>query len=177
MDFGAHLQTLGVKGAFDRHSVRVEARDAETGWFEPVDFRLDEQFKYGDSGRLLWLIRNPSMTVFRVAFDVVARPPRRPPDYVPAIGAGDELMFNTGEPAPLVAMSAPLLADLTGDGITDVLAINHYSDRFGWPEDGILLQPGIREDDGGLVVRDYFRLHFVPRGRRGLGPQAAPRAI
>jgi len=164
LNFQEYLEKLGVGGEFDRHSVSVEALNPKTGRFEPADFRLDEQFKYSDSGRLLWLIRDPSMTVFRVGFDVAARPPRRPPDYVPAIGAGDELMFNTGEPAPLVAMSAPLLADLTGDGITDVLAINHYSDRFGWPEDGILLQPGIREDDGGLAVRDYFRLHFVPEG-------------
>ena len=165
LDFDAYLESLGAKGPFDRNSVRVEARDPKSGRFEPADFRLEERSS-GDADRLLWLIRKPSQTAFRVLFDAAADPPRRPRDYVPAIGAGDELMFNTGGPAPLVAMTAPLLADLTGDGITDVLAINHYSERFGWPDDGIRLQPGIGETGAGLVVRGSFRLRFVPEGGR-----------
>ncbi len=79
LDFGAYLEKLGVWGPFDRHSVRVEALDPASGRFEPADSRLDERFKSGDSGRLLWLIRDPSLTVFRVAFDVEAHPARRPP--------------------------------------------------------------------------------------------------
>src|SRR5690606_19377119 len=41
---------------------------------------------------------------------------------------------------------------------------NHYSERFGWPEDGIRLQPGISEDENGLVVRGSHRLYFIPEG-------------
>jgi hypothetical protein len=164
VDFSRCLKELGVHGEFDPNSVFVEGRESGSDSYVPLDFRISEHYKYGDLGKVSWVIRSPEMTEFRIWFDVTSDPPRQPTADIPAIGIGDEIMFNTDEPAPLVAMSAPLLADFNGDEITDVLAINHYSDRFGWPYDGILFQPGVREDEGGIVVRDYHRLHFIPAG-------------
>jgi len=164
VDFSRLLRELGAAGEFDPHSVTVEGKNPEPGSFSAVDHRLSEHYKYHDSGKVLWLIPAPEMVKYRIWFDTVSVPPRKPLAYIPAIGAGDEILFNTDEPVPLVAMSAPLLCDFNTDGTTDVLAINHYSDRFGWPYDGILFHPGIREDSEGIVVRDFHRLHFIPQG-------------
>jgi hypothetical protein len=164
VDFSRRLKELGVHGEFDANSVFVEGKKPGAESYVALDFRISEHYKYGHSGKISWVIPSPEMTEFRIWFDAASDPPRNPPADIPAIGIGDEIMFNIDEPAPLVAMSAPLLADFNVDGVTDVLAINHYSDRFGWPYDGILFQPGVREDEGGIVVRDYHRLHFIPAG-------------
>jgi hypothetical protein len=164
VDFSRSLNELGEAGEFDPCSVAVEGKNLETGRFDQLDHRLSEHYKYGRSGKVSWLIPAPDMTEFRILFDTASDPPRKPPAHVPAIGIGDEILFNTDEPAPLVAMSAPMLGDFNADGITDVLAINHYSDRFGWPYDGILFHPGIREDGDGILIRDFYRLHFIQEG-------------
>lgn len=164
VDFSRCLKELGVQGEFDPNSVFVEGKEPGADRYVPLDCRISEHYKYRDLGKVSWVIPSPEMTEFRVWFDVASDPPRKPPADIPAIGIGDEIMFNTDEPAPLVAMSAPLLADFSGDGVTDVLAINHYSDRFGWPYDGILFHPGVREDERGVIVRDHHRLHFIPEG-------------
>jgi hypothetical protein len=164
VDFSRRLKELGVHGEFDANSVFVEGKKPGAESYVPLDFRISEHYKYGNSGKISWVIPSPEMTEFRIWFDAASDPPRNPPADIPAIGIGDEIMFNIDEPAPLVTMSASLLADFNGDGVTDVLAINHCSDRFGWPYDGILFQPGVREDEGGLVVKDYHRLHFIPAG-------------
>ncbi len=164
VDFPRCLKELGVEGEFDPNSVLVEGMNPKSDSFTPLDYRISEHYKYGNSGKVSWVIPRPDMIEFRIWFDVHSDPPRKPPADIPVIGIGDEIMFNTDEPAPLVALTAPLLADFNGDGITDVLAINHYSDRFGWPYDGILFRPGVREDAGGLEVRDFHHLHFIPEG-------------
>jgi hypothetical protein len=164
VNFSRLLKELGEKGEFDPYSVAVEGKDPATQDWIPLDFRLSEHYKYGDSGRVLCLIPVPEMAELRILFDTTSNLPRKPPSYVPAIGAGDEILFNTDEPALFFAMSAPLLGDFNADGTTDILAINHYSDRFGWPYDGILFHPGIREDGDGILIRDFYRLHFIPEG-------------
>lgn len=165
VDFAGILIKKGIEGSFDPRSVYVEGRNPAAGKYFPVDFRLSEDFKYKNEGRLYWLVPTPEMTDFRVWFD--ARTSRRPgpADYVPAIGLGDEIMFNTDESSHFFAMSAPLLVDYDGDGTTDVLAVNHYSDRFGAPYDGILCHPGIEENGNGILTGDFFRLHYVPEGK------------
>ena len=162
IDFNHMFEQLGENGIFDRFSISVVGKKPGNGKYIPVDFRVGEHFKYGLRGKVYWNIESPAMTEFRILFGPKTNPPRTPREYIPAIGVGDELMFNTPELVPLVAMTANLLTDFNGDGITDDLEINHYSDRFGWPYDGILFHPGVREDDKGIVVRDYYRIRYIP---------------
>jgi len=168
LDFGYMLEKLGVDGTLDRLSIEVEGKDPGTREYVPVDYRVGEHFRYGVRGKVFWNIENPAMTEFRVKFDISDDSPARPRGYIPAIGVGDEIMYNTPEPTPLVARTANLLADYDGDGITDVLAINHYSDRFGWPYDGILFYPGTKEDGTGITVGDFYRIRYVPRNAEDL---------
>ena len=162
IDFDHMFEQLGENGVFDRFSVSVVGKKPGNGKYIPVDFRVGEHFKYGLRGKVYWNIESPAMTEFRILFGTKTNPPRKHREDIPAIGVGDELMFNTPELVPLVAMTANLLSDFNGDGITDDLEINHYSDRYGWPYDGILFHPGIKEDDEGIVVRDYYRVRYIP---------------
>ncbi|MBE9510705.1 MAG: VCBS repeat-containing protein, partial [Bacteroidetes bacterium] len=162
IDFQDLLADLNITGKFDRFSVVIEGKDPLSGEFIPVDYRVGEHYKYGTAGTVYWLIENPKMTEFRIWFDTVSDSPRKPRSYIPAIGVGDELLFNTPESVPLYVMTTNLLVDFNGGGITDALSINHYSDRFGWPYDGILFHPGIEENDEGIKVRDFFRIRYIP---------------
>jgi len=163
VDFQYLLSQLNVKGKFDRFSVLVEGKDPESGSFVPVDYRVSEHYKYGNDGKIYWLVENPEMTEFRIWFDTETNPPRKPRDYIPVIGVGDELFFNTSEPLPVYSMTTNLLIDYNEDGITDLLTINDYSDRFGWPYDGIIFHPGIKEKEDSLIVRDFFRIRYIPK--------------
>lgn len=164
IDFQDLLADLNIVGEFDRFSVVIQGKDPLTGDFTPVDYRVGEHYKYGNAGTVYWLIKNPEMTEFRIWFDTETDPPRVPRSYIPAIGAGDELQFNTPEPVPLYVMTTNLLVDFNGDGITDALSINHYCDRFGFPYDGVLFHPGIEENERGIKVRDFFRIRYIPEG-------------
>ncbi len=162
VDFHDLLTDLNVKGKFDRFSVKIEGKDPYTGNFVSVDYRVGEHYKYGTAGTVYWLIENPKMTEFRIWFDVETIPHRKPRSYIPVIGVGDELLFNSSEPVPIYSMTTNLLVDYNNDGITDILTINDYSDRFGWPYDGIIFHPGIEENDKGIKTRDYFRIRYIP---------------
>ena len=162
IDFGYILEQLGIAGTCDRYSIEVEGKNPETGEFAPVDYRVGEHFKYSKKGKVFWNIVNPDMTEFRIKFDIKGDTNEKLREYIPAIGVGDEIMFNTSELVPPVAMTANLLTDFNGDGVTDALAINHYSDRFGWPYDGIFFLPGITDNGKGIIVSDYYRIRYVP---------------
>uniref|UniRef100_UPI00321767A3 FG-GAP repeat domain-containing protein n=1 Tax=uncultured Draconibacterium sp. TaxID=1573823 RepID=UPI00321767A3 len=102
------------------------------------------------------------MTEYRIQFDTYGKTSRAQPDYIPAIGVGDELMFNTNSPAPLISMSANLLVDYDEDGLTDAFSINHYSERFGWDYDGIFYYKGLDNSEKGIKTRFHSRLHYHP---------------
>ena len=105
VDFSALLSAVGEAGEFDRHSVRVEAKLPGSERYQPVDFRLSEHYLYSQSGSISWLITDPKITEFRIWFDTKANPPRPAKEYIPAIGVGDELMFNQRSPVGLFQKS------------------------------------------------------------------------
>ena len=124
IDFNHMFEQLGENGVFDRFSISVVGKKPDNGKYIPVDFRVSEHFKYGLRGKVYWNIENPAMTEFRILFGTETNPPRKPREYIPAIGVGDELMFNTPELVPLVAMTTNLLADFNGDGSIDFIGCN-----------------------------------------------------
>jgi hypothetical protein len=162
LDFTRLLRERGIDGRFDPRSVVVEAREPATGRWAPVDARLSEHFKYGTAGDLMWLVPTPGTLRFRVRFDAERRPPRPAPEYVPAIGLGDELPCNAGAPQPLFQQAGVLFADLDGDGIRDALVNTNYTNTLDWPEDGIFVHRG--EPGAPATVADARRVHTLAPG-------------
>ncbi|MBN1351007.1 VCBS repeat-containing protein [candidate division KSB1 bacterium] len=169
IDFSAHLTAAGIDGELDRHSIKVEGKNPQSDSFESVDYRISEHFKYQSKGYVWWLAENPKMTEYRIWFDVNAEHPRQARDYIPAIGVGDELLYNTDEPVPLVSMSGNLVADYDGDGITDALSLNHYSERFSWADDGVFFYRGSEKSEKNIIVKYCCRLHTIPTATKDFG--------
>lgn len=157
LNFDDLLLRHGVQRGFQASSVRVEGQDPATGRFRAVDFQLSEHFKYANTGMVAWVIPEPRMTVFRVWFDTRPGPPR---DYIPAIGVGDEILFNNTEPVTLFQQAGVFLTDFNRDGVTDAIVNTNYSNSFGWPYDGVFFRPGIKGSE--LLAGDFFRLHYIP---------------
>ena len=78
IDFQDLLADLNIAGKFDRFSVVIEGKDPLSGEFIPVDCRVGEHYEYSTAGTVYWLIENPKMTEFRIWFDTVTDPPRKP---------------------------------------------------------------------------------------------------
>jgi hypothetical protein len=160
IDFAAQLKRRRIAGVFDPNSVSVEGRDPRTGNFEPVDFRLSEHFKYGDTGLISWVIPRAPMTRFRIGFGVKGNFRWKARDYVPAIGVGDLLLFNTAAPKPLFQQAGVTLVDLRGDGRPGALVNTNYTNSFQWPEDGIFFHLGVANSP--VTVGDYSRVQYIP---------------
>ncbi|NLF07343.1 MAG: VCBS repeat-containing protein [Pirellulaceae bacterium] len=157
IDFGKLIAEAGLTGVLDSNSIRVV--NAETG--EAVEHALSGDFMYGDRGRVEWVVENPAHKRYEIRFCVVLRRTRAEPrKRVPLIGTGDLLRYNAGKPRPVTAYFAVGLADLTGDGRTDLFGCWNYAYRPGDPWNGIICYPrdGAAER---FEFGDLARLRYV----------------
>ncbi len=165
VDFDSLLTANDIDGPFNRGSVTVKAEEAISGQLTDMEFRLSDDFKYGNKGKIFWVIKNPAVTQYRIYFQTGGDGQNDSRNYIPAVGLGDEIMFNTPEPHPVITMSANLITDYNGDGIPDVLSINHYTNGYREPEDGIYFRPGIKGGTGkGIAVQGAYLITFIPEG-------------
>ena len=140
IDFGAVIRRAGLQGVLDPDS--IEVIDASTG--KAVPCAVNEDFAYGDTGRVEWVIEHPSHRAYDLRFRTAAkRPQLTPKATTPLIGAGDLLRYNSGKPQPLRLFFAADLADVTGDGRLDLVGCWNYAYRPGWPTSGIVCYPRV----------------------------------
>ena len=71
VDFAQLMADADIPGFFDPNSVSVV--DSKTG--QTVPHALSDDFAYGDKGRVEWVIRDPSHTLYQVCFRTA--PPNR----------------------------------------------------------------------------------------------------
>ncbi len=165
LDFDSLLTAHHIPGTFNAASVYVKGVRSSSGQLEAVEFRLSGDFKYGNKGKIFWVIPDPAIAEYRIFFGTGTTKENNYPEYIPAIGVGDKIMFNSPESHPVIAMSANLITDYNGDGIPDVLSINHYTNGFREPEDGVYFHPGIKGGSGkGITVKGSYLITFIPEG-------------
>ncbi len=156
IDFGELIAEAGAAGALDPNS--IEVIDLATG--ETVPHARSEDFAYGDSGRVEWVIPAPDHTRYEIRFSTRdTRPALKPQAYTPAIGVGDLLRYNAGEPRPVALIYPGGLHDMTGDGKLDLVGCWNYAYRPGWPWDGVVCYPR-NSGNGRLRVGDMVRLRY-----------------
>jgi hypothetical protein len=157
IDVAKIIADAGLKGVLDPNSIRVI--DKTDG--AEVPFARNEDFAYGDSGRLEWVIKDPSHKEYEIRFQTAEkRPALTPQDYVPLVGVGDLLRYNAGEPRPIAMPFPARLVDLTGDGKPDYAGCWNYAYRPGSPWDGIICYPAVGEPES-LVFGDLVRVRYV----------------
>ncbi len=156
IDFNSKLQAAGATGVLDPNSIRVINKT--TG--QQVPYLRTEDFVYGNSGRLQWVAKDPSHTQYTVQFSAAEnRPALIPQEYAPAIGTGDLLRFNAGEPRH-VGMTFPArMVDITGDGKLDFVGAWNYAHAPGMPWDGVFCYPGVGDDP--MEFGDLARMRYV----------------
>jgi len=156
IDFPELIREAEMAGVLDPNS--IEVRNTATN--ESVAYALTEDFAYGDKGRVEFVVADPSHTQFEIRFRTVAqRPPLRPQKFTPQIGVGDLLRYNASRPMPITVPYSPGLHDLNGDGQLDLTGTWNYAHRPGWPWDGIVCSPGVRND--AFEFGDLTRLRYV----------------
>jgi len=140
IDLASHIREARLQGHPDINSLRVI--NLETG--QPVPSARTEDFLYGNTGRLEWVIADPRHRRFEVRFQTTTkRQPPRPQGHVPAIGVGDLLRYNAGPHRPITAFFQAELHDLTGDGHLDIVGSWNYAYRDGDPWAAPICYPGI----------------------------------
>ncbi len=66
-----------------------------------VECAVTDDFAYGDTGRVEWVVEDPAHLEYEIRFQVTEkRPPLRPKNHTPSIGVGDLLRYNAGVPLP-----------------------------------------------------------------------------
>ena len=157
IDFAKIIADAKLPGVLDPNS--IEIINKVTG--EAVPFGRSEDFAYGDKGRLEWVIRDPGHKAFEIRFKTAAkRPALIPQAYVPAVGVGDLLRYNAGEPRPIAMPFSGRLIDLTGDGKPDFVGCWNYAYRPGAPWDRIICYPGVG-DPKSLEFGDLVGVRYV----------------
>lgn len=157
IDFGRLLRDAGTVEQFDPNSIQVF--DVANG--TKVPHALDPAFAYADVGRVMWLITDPARRDYTINFKTAPeRPVLRPQAYVPAIGAGDLLRYNAGEPRPITLFYPAGLFDLTGDGRPDLAGCWNYAYRPGEPWDGVICYPALGES-ANFLFGDLLRLRYI----------------
>ncbi len=157
IDFARIIADAGLPGVLDPNS--IEVIDALTG--EAVPHALGEGFRYGDRGRVQWVIEDPEHVRYEIRFTTTARRVMlAPARHTPRIGTGDLLRYNAGEPRPVTAIGLCGLVDVTGDGRGDLVGCWNYAWRPGEPWDGVFCFPRVGGDDA-LEVADPVRLRYV----------------
>ena len=165
VDFAALITRAGVAGRLDPNS--IEITNLATG--AAVEYGRSEDFAYGDSGRLEWVIEDPAHTEYAIRFEYSAgRPPLEPQAYIPLVGVGDLLHYNAGAPRPLTLSSSMKLVDLSGDGNADLVGCWNYYHRPGAPLGGVVCYPRTG-NKGDFTFGELVRLRYVEtRGDREL---------
>lgn len=159
IDFRQFLDQAGDDGALDVNSFAV--LDAATQ--EIIPCAVNEDFAYGDKGRIEWVITEPDHREYLIRFSSAPeRPLRAPAAYTPLIGVGDLPRYNAGEPRPIVAAYLSGLVDLTGDGQRDLVGAWNYAYRPGWPWDGIICYPVV--DQAAFTFGDLMRMRYLEDG-------------
>lgn len=157
IDFGKMIAAEGISGVLDPNSITIVNKvNGQT-----IPFNLHEDFAYGDRGRLEWVIKDKSDTIYEISFQTVAkRPPLQPKAYIPPVGVGDLLRYNAGESRPITLPYSSKLIDLTGDGKPDLVGCWSYAYRPGLPWGGIVCYPRIGDNDK-LEFEDLVHLRYV----------------
>jgi len=157
IDFPSLIAAAGLPGVLDPNSITVIDMASE----ETVPHALNEDFAYGDVGRVEWVVEDPSHRRFEIRFRTVAtRPALQPRTFTPLIGTGDLLRYNAGEPRPICLLQLSGLHDLTGDGKPDLVGCWNYAHRPGRPYDGAACHPRVGDAEA-LHFGDMLRLRYV----------------
>ena len=144
IDFASLATEAGVEGVLDPNSIQV--LDAVSG--SPVPHALSRHFHHGQEGRVQWVVEDRERRDYRIRFRVgVSRPPLKPRLYVPMIGTGDLLRYNSGKPKPISLPILGALVDLTGDGKRDLVGTVIYTYSPDRPPGGIVCYPRVGDTD------------------------------
>lgn len=159
VDFGAAIRAAGLPGVLDPNSIRVV--DAADGAVVP--HHRTEDFAYADEGRVEFAVTDPARQEYFIEFETApARPPLEPQTYVPLVGVGDLLRYNSVEPRP-VTMYSMRFVDLNGDGLPDLCGTWNYYHRPGSPISGAVCYPRLKNRPG-LQVGDMERIRYREPG-------------
>ncbi len=140
IDFGKIIAEAKLPGVLDPNSITV----VDTADDQTVRFALTEDFAYSDRGRLEWVIADPKHKTYEIRFRTTAkRPTLQAQAYTPPVGVGDLLRYNAGASRPITLFYSAALADLTGDGMPDLVGCWNYAYRPGDPWSGIVCYPRV----------------------------------
>ena len=164
VDFGDLIARAGSGGErLDPGS--IEVLDLADG--APVPCNLAEEFAHSDVGHVEFAVRDPAHTRYELRFAAVApgqrRPHLAPRGHVPAVGVGDLLRHNAGEPRPLPLFGFDLV-DLNGDGSADLAGTWNYYHRPGEPRSGVVCYPRVPREGSTLHFGDQVRLRYREPG-------------
>ncbi len=156
IDFPHWIREAGRKGVLNPNSIEVVDLATNTA----IPHALSDEFFYGDTGRVEFVITNPTHRHFAMRFEVVAeRPALQPRRFTPQIGVGDLLRYNAGRPMPITVPYSPGLHDLDGDGQLDLTGCWNYAYRPGRPGGGVVCYR--RTETETWQFGDLVRLRFV----------------
>jgi hypothetical protein len=159
IDFASLMRQSGLEGRLSPGS--IEVIDLETG--QAVSRAVAEDFAYGDSGRVQWVIHDPTHTRYEIRFKTRSRwPGLKPAEHTPVIGTGDLLRYNASIPRPIALCYPSRLVDLNGDGARDLLGCWNYAYRPGAPWDGIVCYPRVGKSRS-FEFGDLLRVRHVDR--------------
>ncbi len=160
IDFAELIDSHDLGGVFDPNSIVVVNLIANSD----VPFSRTEDFTYSDSGRVEWVITDPTHTRYEIRFDTVAeRPPLELQAYTPLVGVGDLLRYNAGVPRPITLGYSMKIVDVTSNGSGDLVGCWNYYHRPGSPISGVVCYPrmGSKTD---FTFGDMARLRFRDQG-------------
>jgi FG-GAP-like repeat len=156
IDFGKLIREANLPGMLDPNSIHVIDLTSDV----QVPHVITEDFAYGDRGRIEWVIEDPKHVAYEIRFRTTPRrTPLKPQAYTAAIGTGDLLRYNAGQPRPVTLFYSAGLTDLTGDGKQDLVGCWNYAYRPGGPGSGIICYPQLGdsgEPEFGDVIRPRF---------------------
>ena len=154
------LESLGVL-----NPNTIQIINVKTG--KVVPHALDEDFMFGNKGRVLWVIEDPLHTEYEIRFRTAAkRPSLNPPTYVPMVGTGDLLRYNAGQTRPTTIRYPSNLLDLTGDGKLDLVGFWPHPYAPKKPKGGIFCYPRVGDADKfefGDIIRIRYRSQIKER--------------
>lgn len=165
IDFAALIRAAGGAAGDRLDCDSIEVVDLADG--ATVPHHLDEEFAHGDAGRVEFAIRDPAHAHYQIRLATLPagakRGPPAPRVRTPAVGVGDLLRCNAGQPRPLTLFSFQLV-DLDGDGAAQLAGTWNYYHRPGEPRSGVVCYPRVPHPDSPLHFGDQVRLRFRAAG-------------